>query len=37
MTPSWVNHHVETLNGINKALSIDDDLDSSEPFTKGAS
>ncbi len=37
MTPSWINHHVETLNGINKALSIDNDLDSSEPSTKGAS
>ena len=33
---SWVNHHEETLIGINTALSIDDDLDSFEHSTKGA-
>jgi len=30
MSPSWVKHHKATLEGIDKTLSIDDDLESSE-------
>jgi hypothetical protein len=36
MAPSWIKHHKDTLEGIDKALSIDDDLDSSETAIKEA-